>query len=116
MNEVILLLMNEVLQANIFFIITSIAVVVFTILICVALYQVIGILRSVRHMVNRVEEGSEAIAEGVSNLGKSLADATLLKAIIKGLFGIRDFEEKKPTRRKPRAKKIAVQEEDKEVI
>lgn len=111
--------MNEVLQANVFFLITSIAVVIFTILICVALYQVIRILGSVRQIVNRFEEGSEAITDGVVNLSRSLADATLLKAIVKGLFGIRDYtekEEKKPTRRKPRAKKVAVEDEREETL
>jgi hypothetical protein len=57
--------MSEVLQANIFFIITSIAVVVFTGLLCVALYHLIGILKNVREMTERLKRGSAQLADDV---------------------------------------------------
>jgi hypothetical protein len=55
--------MSEVLQTNIFFVITSIAVVVLTILLCFVLYHVIGILKNVRDITDRVKRGSEQLAE-----------------------------------------------------
>lgn len=55
-------MMSEVLHANIFFFIASAGVVVFTILVCVAMYQVIKILRTLRRLIERVEAGSEALA------------------------------------------------------
>lgn len=60
--------MTEVLQANIFFLITSIAVVVFIILIAIALYHVIKIIKSLRRIVERIEMGSEKIAEDVDGV------------------------------------------------
>lgn len=55
--------MSEVLQANVFFVITSVAVVVLTILVCVALWHVIRILKNIRDISERVKRGSEQLAE-----------------------------------------------------
>ena len=77
--------MEEVLQANIFFFITSVAVILFTLLVCVALFYVIKILRAVRSIVERVDTGSEHIAEDISQLRAYLAEGSLISQII-GLF------------------------------
>lgn len=55
--------MNEVLQTNVFFVITSIAVVLLTILVSVALFYLIRILRNVRDITDRLKRGSEQLAE-----------------------------------------------------
>ncbi len=55
--------MSEVLQANVFFVITSVAVVVLTVLACVALWYVIRILKNVRDITERIKRGSEQLAE-----------------------------------------------------
>jgi len=47
--------MSEVLQANIFFFITSVAVILFTLLLCIALYHVVKILKSIRRVMEKVE-------------------------------------------------------------
>jgi hypothetical protein len=60
--------MNEILQANIFFFIASVATVVFMILISVILYHVIKIVKSVRTIVDKIEAGSEVLASDVANL------------------------------------------------
>lgn len=57
--------MNEILHANIFFFIASLATIAFTILVCIILYQVVRILASVRALLERIEAGSEMIAEDV---------------------------------------------------
>lgn len=87
--------MEEVLQANIFFFITSVAVVVFTVLVCVAVYYVIRILRTVGKIVERVDSGSETIAEDISQLRSYIAEGGLISQIV-GLF----IKTKKKSRRK----------------
>lgn len=77
--------MSEVLHANIFFFITSVAVVIFTILCCVVLFYVIKIVKAVRRIVERIEEGSEVIAEDISQLRKFFAEGSLVSHII-GIF------------------------------
>ena len=77
--------MEELLQANIFFFITSVAVILFTLLVCVALYYVIKILRAVRSIVDRIDTGSEHIAEDISQLRSYIAEGSLISQIV-GLF------------------------------
>jgi len=74
--------MTEILQANIFFFITSIAVIVFTVLLCLAVYQVIKILKTVRRIVDRVEEGTEVIAGDIENIRTSFNPARLISFIM----------------------------------
>lgn len=73
---------TEVLHANIFFVITSIAVVLFTLLLCIALYHVIKIIRSIRRIVERVEEGSEVIAEDMEQLRSFVLEGSLVSQVI----------------------------------
>lgn len=77
--------MTEVLQANVFFFITAMAVVVFTIFVCVAMYFVIKILRSVSNITDRIDEGSENIAEDIKQLRTYIAKGSLISQII-GMF------------------------------
>ena len=77
--------MTEVLQADIFFVIASIGTIIFIVLVGVALYQVIRILRSVRQIVDRVEAGSETLAEDVSQLRSYVVSGSMFSQII-GLF------------------------------
>ena len=60
--------MNEVLHANIFFFIASIATVIFCILICLILYQVFKIVRAIRSIAERVDASSEQIAKDITNV------------------------------------------------
>jgi hypothetical protein len=100
--------MSEVLQTNVFFFIASVAVVAFTILLCIVLYQIIKILGSVRQIAKRVEEGSEMVVENISNVRKYLTETPFLRSIVSGLFGIHSYEEKKAQR--PRRKKAKSEE------
>lgn len=77
--------MTEFLEANIFFFITSVAVVVFTIFLCVAMYFVIRILKSVRNITERIDEGSESIADDIKQLRQYVAQGSLISQIV-GLF------------------------------
>jgi len=89
--------MSEILQTNIFFIITSIAVLVFTLFVCVILYHVIKILKSIRKIVSRVEEGSELIGEDMSQLRSYVLEGSLVSQIMSFFVG---RPQRKATRRK----------------
>ncbi len=77
--------MSEVLHANIFFFIASVATVVFCILVCIALYHVIKILRSIRAIIERIEAGSEVIAEDLATVRSFVANGGMVSRIF-GLF------------------------------
>jgi len=77
--------MSEVLHANIFFFIASLGVIVFTVLVSIALYHIVKILRSVRNIVERVDAGSENIAEDVAQLRSYVVSGSLFSQII-GFF------------------------------
>lgn len=77
--------MAEVLQANVFFLITALAVTVFTVFLCVAMYFVIRILRSVRNITEKIELGSETIVEDVRQLRQYVAGGSLISQVL-GLF------------------------------
>ncbi len=95
--------MSEVLQANIFFFVTGIAVIVCTMLLCVVLYHVIRILKSIRSVMDRIEAGSEVIAEDMAHLRTYFAESSPLSRIIRKIFG----ERKEGTARKGSAAKTA---------
>lgn len=74
--------MSEVLHANIFFLIASIATVVFCILICIVLYHVIKITIAVRRIVERIDAGSDMIAEDVTTIRNLVVSGQLLSRLI----------------------------------
>ncbi len=76
------------MHANIFFIISSIATVLFCILVCIILYHVMKIVRSVRRIVERVEQGSEAIAQDVAQVRELVANGGVFTRLIKFFMGM----------------------------
>jgi hypothetical protein len=87
--------MSEMLQANIFFMITSVAVIVFTVFVCVILYHIIKLLRSIRNIVARIDEGSEVIAEDVSQLRAYVLEGSLVSQIMSFVFGAKTRQKRK---------------------
>lgn len=79
--------MNEILHANIFFFIASIAVVCFCVLVSIALYQLIKILQSVRLIISRLEEGSEVLAEDFAQLRSSIVEGSIVSRVINFFYG-----------------------------
>lgn len=65
---------DQVLQTNIFFYITSVAVVIVTVLLAVALYYIIGILEDIRDVTDRVRRGSEVFAEDLNGLRDNIKE------------------------------------------
>lgn len=92
--------MSEILQANIFFFIASIATVVFCILICFILYHVIKITKSVRSIVERIDSGSEAIAQDAEQVRAFIASGGLFSKIVQFIMGARGGPSKKRSRNK----------------
>lgn len=74
--------MSEVLHANIFFVIASVGTVVFIILVALVLYHVLKIVKAVRRIVDRVEAGSEVIAEDLENLRDNFNPGRLIQFIM----------------------------------
>jgi len=92
--------MSEVLQANIFFFITGIAVIVFTLLLCILLYHLIKIVKSIRRVMDRIEAGSEIIAEDMSHFRAYFTENSLFSQIIGAFFRGGFGGEKKATKRR----------------
>ncbi len=82
-------MMNEVLHANIFFLITSIAVIVATLLICIALYHGIKILQAIRRIVERVDASSEMIVEDVEQLRSYVLGGGMIAQVLSFFKGRR---------------------------
>jgi hypothetical protein len=79
--------MNEVLHANIFFLIASIATIIFSILACFILYQVIKIAKAVRSILERIEAGSEKIAEDVAHVRSLVSNGGMMSRVITFIVG-----------------------------
>lgn len=94
--------MSEVLHANIFFFIASIATVAFCIVVTMILFQVYKITKSVRSILERVESASEVVAEDVAHVRQLVATSGLISTIVGLVFGAK--------RKKNRSKKSS--EED----
>ena len=60
--------MDTLVQADLFFFITSIAIVVITIAVLMALFYFIQILRDVRYTTKRIREETDRIVSDVDNL------------------------------------------------
>ncbi len=97
--------MSEVLEANIFFFITSIAVIVFTLLLCVVLYHILKIVKSVRRIIERVEAGSEVIAEDAAHMRAYFTEGSFFSKIIGAFLGSRDVKVRRPKPVKKNASK-----------
>ncbi len=74
--------MTDIMQADIFFFITSVAVIIFTALLCVAVYHIIKILKTVRRIVERINQGSEVLADDIENIRTSLNPTKLISFIV----------------------------------
>jgi hypothetical protein len=81
--------MNEVLHANIFFIIASLSTVIFCILISFILYHLLKIIRSLRTIIERIEAGSEMIAKDMANVRQLVTSGGLLSRALQFIMGMK---------------------------
>lgn len=107
--------MDEVLHANIFFFITGIAVIVFTALLCVALFHGIKVLKTLRRIMDRIESETEVIAEDMQSVRAYFSEDGLLRRLIVKLMGSSrggDTERSGKTRRTEKKKtELKIKEE-----
>jgi hypothetical protein len=87
--------MNEILHANIFFIIASIATVVFCLLISIILYQILKITRSLRSIIEKIEAGSEIIANDVAHVRELVANGGMFSRAFQFIMGFANGQSQK---------------------
>jgi len=92
--------MDEVLHANIFFFIASVATVIFCLLLSLILYQVLKITKSLRVIVERIEEGSEQLAKDVAQLREFVASGGIWARAMQFIIGLTATKTKKRRRTK----------------
>lgn len=80
-------MMNEVLHANIFFLIASVATVIFCVFICFILYHVLKIVKSLRAIIERIELGSEMIARDVAQVRELVARGGIWSRVLQFIIG-----------------------------
>lgn len=79
--------MNEVLHANIFFVIASVATVIFFTLVCFVVYQVYKIMKLIRSVMEKVESTSEILAGDIAHIREMLANGGLFGRLINFILG-----------------------------
>jgi hypothetical protein len=79
--------MNEILHANIFFVIASVATVIFSIVICLILFHVLKLVKSIRHIVERIEEASEQVADDVAHARSLLFNGGMIARVMGFMAG-----------------------------
>lgn len=93
--------MNDILLTNIFFIITGTAVLIITALLGVVLFHAIKIIRTVRKILEKIDAGSETIADDLSRLREYFIERSFFSMILGKVFGAtRGVRRKKSTRTK----------------
>ncbi len=93
--------MSEILHADIFFFITGIAVIVCSAILCVALYHAIHVLKSMRRVMRRVEEGTESIVEDVQSIREYFTQGSFLGQLFSVVTGLFKRTGTRTTRSKP---------------
>ena len=69
--------MDTLLKANIFFFVTTIAVIVFLVLGSIMFFYIIGILRNIKKASDKIEEKIDAAGEQVDTLYHSISNSFL---------------------------------------
>jgi hypothetical protein len=105
--------MNEVLHANVFFFITGIAVIVFTALLCVALFHIIKVIKSLRRIMDRIEVGTEIIADDILNARAYFTEGGFFTRLFTTLMGpLRGVVDRGHKTKKPEKKKTELKIKD----
>lgn len=75
--------MSDIMQADIFFFIASVGIVALTLIVCLILFQVLKIVKAVRRIMERLEAGSEVIADDAAQLRAFVMEGSLFSQVIK---------------------------------
>jgi len=79
--------MNEILHANVFFIIASVATVIFSIIVALVLFQVFKIVQSLRRIIERIEAASEQVADDVAHARSLLYNGGMIAKVMGFMAG-----------------------------
>ncbi len=93
-------MMNEILHANIFFFIASLATFIFCIMVSIILYHLIKIMRSIRAVIERIEAGSEIIAEDAEQVRAFITNGGLFSRVVQFVVGARGGRARKRSHKK----------------
>ncbi|MCA9360296.1 hypothetical protein H6785_01670 [Candidatus Nomurabacteria bacterium] len=93
--------MNEILHANVFFVIASLATVAFCIIICLILFHILKIVKSIRAIIERIEAGSEVIANDVAQVRTLIANGGMVSRFFQFIMGA--TRESKKTKKRARS-------------
>lgn len=75
------------MQANIFFLVASIATVVFCVVVVLVLIQIYKIVKLIRSILERIESASEVVAEDVTHIRELVTSGGIISAIIGLIVG-----------------------------
>ncbi len=81
--------MNEILHANVFFVIASVATVLFCIITSLILFHVLKLVKSVRRIVERIEEASEQVADDVAHAREMFYNGGMIARVMGFMAGTR---------------------------
>lgn len=81
--------MNEILHANIFFVIASVATVVFCIITSLILFHVLKLVKSTRRIVERIEAASEQVADDVAHAREMFYNGGMIARVMGFMAGTR---------------------------
>ena len=70
-NRVIMMPMNTLIHADIFFFITTIWVIIISAIVAFILWKVAGVMSDIREISKKVRAGSEVLSEDLSELRKT---------------------------------------------
>jgi hypothetical protein len=79
--------MNEVLLTNIFFIITGSAILFCTVVLCIALFYVITVVRTIKRIVDTIEAGAEVIVEDMQHMRTFFSQNGFVARLVQLLAG-----------------------------
>lgn len=77
--------MNTILQADIFFFIASIAFVIVTVLVVIALVYIIGLLKNVRRIADKLEGDIEIISDEAKEMITDMRQSTAFRFLFGGV-------------------------------
>ena len=81
--------MNEILHANVFFIIASVATIIFCIIITMILFHILKLVKSVRRIVERIEDASEQVADDVAHVRTLFFNGGMIARVMTFMAGSR---------------------------
>ena len=86
--------MTDVLQADIFFFIASVATVVFLLFVTFILFQIYKVIKLIRSVLERIESASEVVAEDAAHIRQLVATGGIFAGFTKLIMGQRSRKRK----------------------